>query len=929
MPPYPKGQLRTNQKRCAVLFGDAGPVVASSASFNLGTKIEARVATIINPSTDPLFGFELTIPRDPDQSLSEENGFGVCHAYNMTTEISLPADFVITVKFPRGNISCTYEPVPEPVQAKFPDIDDWQPYTYLAVHIHEGSFPTIKGYGKPFANPIDPELEGWVNQNMPMYGNVTLLDILQQRTFFFVIAWPLDSCTKRMGDHFLPPPFTYGYPYQPTDEDSMKKLIDENAGGTFQPCHAFDSDDAHRTAVNQSVVQDLMWVHREAELIAETRFPAYFTTPKNHDPSVTELPEVLHLVVHLPEAWKVMHDAALRRLMRDEILSVKIYDAPPGHAQAQSATWVARIIEWTSSVTELDDHPIPEHELILRVRRSESGPNLSIHHFNYVSLVFHSGIEEVIRRVNNVRSFTQYASPTNPKAWGMVLGRYARKLLYHQRNEAQKAIYHNVMFRMDVHLALLRGTGFYEVLRKWSLERRVGALPCTNFLDIGDELLTQSIVEETLPQDQARFRGYLSNRFLGIGIIASPAGFGKTTAGAAASLAMQAKLGKILCAGPTHAATDNFAQRIDQRTRAVAERYNQTMESDADRCHHRLVIQVHHPNHELMAFKRILHNPDAVDKAAEKGQFAVPSNWKLPLSLAYWLLCLLRSEVVPPLEADASPALHSRQRSIDENDRFSTLRQVATRQVDWNEYASSTPDADEDIKYLMVSLMEDADFICATPAIADLEPVLSWKTEVAQGLAVDEASNMNRADLYGLWGNTLLPCFLFGDTRQLPPTVLTINEKDIAGNHLNRFAADGATSPLAFLQGTGIPVFRLKTQLRMANGMFDLVAKTIYPDVPFQYGPRSSIDLPKNEAGRDIEAFFLAKFPDEMTPSPEGKLLPIFVHCRKGRVSIDSRTNSKTSLDQVKMELDTVTELVHATHIDASSTPDIAFTYLL
>jgi hypothetical protein len=69
---------------------------------------------------------------------------------------------------------------------------------------------------------------------------------------------------------------------------------------------------------------------------------------------------------------------------------------------------------------------------------------------------------------------------------------------------------------------------------------------------------------------------------------------------------------------------------------------------------------------------------------------------------------------------------------------------------------------------------------------------------------------VSRADFYGLWGNTLLHCFLFGDPNQPSPTVMTTHEKDAAGNLHNRFAADGAVSPLTFLMATGIPVFRLE-----------------------------------------------------------------------------------------------------------------------
>ncbi|KAF9774577.1 hypothetical protein IL306_007409 [Fusarium sp. DS 682] len=383
---------------------------------------------------------------------------------------------------------------------------------------------------------------------------------------------------------------------------------------------------------------------------------------------------------------------------------------------------------------------------------------------------------------------------------------------------------------------------------------------------------------------------------------------------------MEAKLGQIMCSGPSHAAVDNFAHRLDQSTRAVASRYNRTKApNDLNRCHGRLVIRVYKPRDEFTALKRLLKDPKAIETAANKGEFAADSHWKLHLSWAYWLLVILRSDAVPPLDSDASPVLHSFQQFIDSNPGLLTLRQVATGQITWEDYIASTTDAKEKIERLMLSLMNKADFLCALPSNAELEPICIWKTERAKGLAVDEAANMNRADLYGLWGNTLLPCFLFGDPRQLPPTVITTWEKDAADNLLNRFAADGAVSPLAFLQASGIPVFRLKTQLRMAQGMFDLVAKAVYHDVPFGYGLRCRIDLPEHKPGRDIESFFLAKFPDELTPSPAGRLLPIFVHCEGGRVSTDPRTGSKRSPDQVKIALDLLVELLNATQISTSS----------
>lgn len=75
-----------------------------------------------------------------------------------------------------------------------------------------------------------------------------------------------------------------------------------------------------------------------------------------------------------------------------------------------------------------------------------------------------------------------------------------------------------------------------------------------------------------------------------------------------------------------------------------------------------------------------------------------------------------------------------------------------------------------------------------------------------------------------VWGNCLVPIFLGGDPRQLPPTVMTGTEQDTEGYLYNRVAEDGKISALAFLQASGLPVYRLRMQLRMADDLFDWVA---------------------------------------------------------------------------------------------------------
>ncbi|EWZ33658.1 hypothetical protein FOCG_14953 [Fusarium oxysporum f. sp. radicis-lycopersici 26381] len=341
----------SNMKLCALLFGEAGHIITATPSLGLRTKVEVRVGTATPPCVNPYFGFTLIFSRDLGQVTSEKEGRGVCYAYDPSSDKPVPSDFTITVKFPRGS------------------------FTYLIVRLDDSSHPTIEGYRQEYFNSPDPKLQGWVNYHGKI-NNVSFLEVLHQRAFSFIVELPIASCRESMGDQNLPGLFTYGYPCQPADVQEMKALVDKKRGRAFPPCYAFDNDNAHITAINQSVMQDTLWVHREAELIAEERLLAYFVTPIR----VISECHVVHLVIPVPKAWRELHDLAWLRLTAGNPLTkVKIHDiSTPGHTGP--ALWTGKIIGSNNSAPELRTHPIQDHELIVRVRAA-SVPRILIRHY--------------------------------------------------------------------------------------------------------------------------------------------------------------------------------------------------------------------------------------------------------------------------------------------------------------------------------------------------------------------------------------------------------------------------------------------------------------------------------------------------------------------------------------------------------------------
>lgn len=538
-------------------------------------------------------------------------------------------------------------------------------------------------------------------------------------------------------------------------------------------------------------------------------------------------------------------------------------------------------------------------------------------------------------KVNAVWDFRPDARPTNPVVFGMPK----------ENKDAQGGwvpIPDDVRFRMDLHRALLRGNGFYDVLVRSpdEVDQLAEALAKTDLsadmdlADVGSLLLPKrlpvidlielpedhlnALLEEVLPLDRARFVKYMSERPLGLGCITAGPGFGKTTALAVGTLAMAATLGQIYGTAPTHVATDNFAERLDRISKRVTQRLNQgKTDGDTTRAQRALIIRGYLPTEEYGALMNLLRDPSVGDEAAAYRRWSPDANWKLYLSLTYWLLKVLRfrdHKMVPPLHEDDPKALFEIQARIDRDHRYKPLRDVATGAITWEEYKAANIPKKAIISYVE-SILSKADILCSTPSLSCKVAFQDWKTQFAKGIAVDEAGNMNRPDLYRVWGNTLLPCLMGGDDMQLPPTVMTMEDRDSEGNHRNRQGADGTMSALEFFRASGWPIYRLRTQLRMAKGLFDTCHREVYSDVPFSYGTQSA--LVNHASGVNLERYLKTRFP-RLTGAAAGTLSEVFVHCEGTQTIVDPVTHSKRNPDQVANALDFLTDMVKTARINAA-----------
>ncbi|KAK4064528.1 hypothetical protein Trihar35433_8045 [Trichoderma harzianum] len=198
------------------------------------------------------------------------------------------------------------------------------------------------------------------------------------------------------------------------------------------------------------------------------------------------------------------------------------------------------------------------------------------------------------------------------------------------------------------------------------------------------------------------------------------------------------------------------------------------------------------------------------DKAAPNQDRSIDSKWTLNLTPSFWLLMVLHSPAVREIHEDDPKAIHEMQQQMDIRRDCERLRAAATGKISWQEYESGQMVQEKAIEGMFGHLIWSADILCAALSMSMQEPYSIWKMARARGVVVDEAGNISRPDLYRVWDNTMLPCLLGGDDKQLPPAVMTVDDKDIEGDHINRLAEDAKLSALEFSRASGWPIYRLQ-----------------------------------------------------------------------------------------------------------------------
>lgn len=198
------------------------------------------------------------------------------------------------------------------------------------------------------------------------------------------------------------------------------------------------------------------------------------------------------------------------------------------------------------------------------------------------------------------------------------------------------------------------------------------------------------------------------------------------------------------------------------------------------------------------------------------------------------------------------------------------------------------------------------------------EPWGEWRETECQAFVLDEAGNMTKADAVRATGNSDMTMCMFGDDDQLKPTVMSSQDK-LGDDSYHRHVPEAEMSPLKWAKVHGCPVFVMRTQFRMAKGMYDMTQAVSYPNEPSEYRPvLSDITHDCHRPGRLLSEFMKEKWPLLRNP-PADMLWSTFLDTQGTITNLNTKTGAKSNSRQVKIGLKLISSFIAKKGVNPSS----------
>ena len=466
----------------------------------------------------------------------------------------------IKVVFPRGGFTPTTQPAPKEV---LPDLAESnianKKLSILVITLTDKARVRVIGFGMPFANGDDKEASRQVNENSPLAGDTTLLSLLSQRTFTFLVPRLPKYLLMDFSEDLMALPWSY--PYGKEHHWDPERIWANHLNNRLEVPYlrelSYDDDNSHLSAVANFTALDILWVSREAAKLQKERLRAYFVLQDEH--TGPEDPDCrLYIIVSMDgelwmqykSAWALFASHATCRLGLGSDASEKwsvtflffnrsfCFACPI--LTSVSSCRICSIIEHPRSIPVLREnhlgvnHRAGNYDIaLLTTPNAAKDQGLSFvpriygsrrkankkgkEDWNCVSLHFEFDLRDTERKIVAINAFQSDSKPTHSSDFsdGMDL---------------------TIQERQDLHRALMRCRGFYQFMTgqpdvagrdpidtegKTDPQVVPRKLPVVNYLpsDANHDQYVESLLGEVLPADRSRLRGYLMNRYLGLGIL--------------------------------------------------------------------------------------------------------------------------------------------------------------------------------------------------------------------------------------------------------------------------------------------------------------------------------------------------------------------------------------------------------------------------
>lgn len=201
------------------------------------------------------------------------------------------------------------------------------------------------------------------------------------------------------------------------------------------------------------------------------------------------------------------------------------------------------------------------------------------------------------------------------------------------------------------------------------------------------------------------------------------------------------------------------------------------------------------------------------------------------------------------------------------------------------------------IRVLMVQVYWRASALFSTTYVA-VQPLVKKYTKTANEYFIDEAGCATIAETLQVWRMDRR-LVLVGDPLQLVPATISAGHRyakrtgftPSPSHPVNPLARQHMLSLLKKLMLDGFPVFVLKVQRRMAQGLFDLSKDIFYNRWDLSYGQTCEVE--NHDLGQRCEDWAVRKLGVEW--SPGGSLLPLFVNIPRTRVQYTEVSKSRSN----------------------------------